>query len=972
MTAPTDPPISVLRAPAATARSNASDFRRVRAVLLALVGLVVVGLAGLAALDVLRSRERAEAEAMRQTQNLANTLEVHARGAFATAELAVATLAEALRPLLHGGGLPDDAGVRAQVESALRHTTVFRTLVVVDAAGRVRFDADPANSSVGLDVADREYFRFHRDNPGAGTHISPPLFSRVGRGWFVAVSRRLEDADGGFAGIVWAAIDLAYFDRFYATLDVGAHGTVTLWNRDGMVLARHPRDEALMADPGRHAGTVPRTTAGVAEATLIGPSGIDGQRRIVTIRAVEGYPLSVAVRLGEADYLATWRAGTAQRLFGLFCGVALMIGLTALLLRYLRRLQATAAALADSERRARAIFDSAFQFIGLLRPDGRLLAINAAGCALAGSAAEAMVGRLLWELPPWRRNPEGAQRLRRAVTEAAAGAFVRFEVQSHPHAGPQTLDFSIKPIRDDGGRVVMLIPEARDITERKRMEDSLRQSEARLRSYLDAAMEGIFVVDGGGRFAEANPAACAMLGLEREDVGAVRLADVLEDGRGPGGTTRDALAALDGGGRLHREVMLRRPDGDTLLCELSAVRLEGGGSLGVIRDVTARRQAEEALRASRARLAALIGALPDIAFIIDADGRYREVLAAGDGTALTAPSGELVDRRLEEVLPADVAARLRGAIRRTLESGTAQGVEYRLGGTSGGRWFEGRTAVLPADVAPCPAVLFLARDVTDRVLAAQRLAQAKEEAESASRTKSAFLATMSHELRTPLNAIIGFSEIMAHEVFGPIGNPRYAEYAGHIRISGTHLLDLINDVLDMSKLEAGRYALEERDLDLAAVLESGLAVAEAAAEQGRVALRLALPAVLPRLFADERAVRQVLLNLLSNAVKFTPPDGAVTIGAAVATDGGITVTVADTGIGIEPEALPRLTEPFQQADTSISRRFGGTGLGLAISRNLMELHGGRLTIASTAGAGTTVSMHFPPERTLAEAAAIPL
>ncbi|WP_029010321.1 PAS domain-containing protein [Azospirillum halopraeferens] len=969
MSVPADPPFSVLRAPATGGGANASDFGRFRFVVLVLVGLVIAGLTTLAAVDVLRGREQAQADAERQVQNLANTLEVHARGAFGTAELALAALAEAVRPFLRDGEVGDPAAVAAMVRRTQSQTSVIRVLGVADAGGRVRADGTETAAGIGLDVADRPYFAVHRDDPGSGVRISPPLLSRVGQGWFVAVSRRLEDDTGTFAGVVWAAIDLNYFEAFYSTLDIGREGTVTLWSRDGTALVRYPRDEGLLSDPVRYAAQVSAVVGGAPARTLVGPSAIDGRMRILGIRAVAGFPLAVAVRMGAEDYLAPWRAATAQRLMALAGVVTLVIGLTVVLLRFLGRLEATAGALQESERRARAIFDSAFQFIGLLTPDGRVLSMNHAAAAFAGVEPESLIGRAVWDLPHWRRNPDGAERLRRAVADAGGGAFTRFEVEARMPGGLCTLDISIKPVRDERGRVVQLISEARDITERKRMEDSLRRSEARLRSYLDAAMEGIFVVDGAGRFAEANPAARRMLGLAPDGPAAAGPADVVPAGHPMAAATAEAFAAVASDGRLRREVVLRHTCGDVLLCELSAVRLEGGGWLGVFRDVTARRRGEEALRASRARLRALIGALPDLAYIIDSDGLYREVLATGAAGDPADPAEPMVGRTLDEVLPADVAARILAVIRRTLDTGRPQVVEYCLNHGDGGLWYEGRTAVLPADVAPRPEVLFLARDVTDRVLAARSLARARDEAESASRAKSAFLATMSHELRTPLNAIIGFSEIMMHEVFGPIGNPRYGEYAGHIRVSGTHLLDLINDVLDMSKLEAGRYALDERPLDPAAVLESGLAVSAVPAERGRVALHLDLPDRLPRLLADERAVRQVLLNLLSNAVKFTPAGGRVTLGAAVAPDGGLAVTVADTGIGIGAEALRHVTEPFQQADASITRRFGGTGLGLAISRNLMELHGGRLTIASTPGEGTTVTMHFPPDRVMAEGVA---
>nr|WP_049961766.1 HAMP domain-containing sensor histidine kinase [Methylobacterium sp. B34] len=200
---------------------------------------------------------------------------------------------------------------------------------------------------------------------------------------------------------------------------------------------------------------------------------------------------------------------------------------------------------------------------------------------------------------------------------------------------------------------------------------------------------------------------------------------------------------------------------------------------------------------------------------------------------------------------------------------------------------------------------------------------------------------------------------MLHELFGSLGSPRYRDYVRHVQNRGGHLLDLINDVLDMSKLEAGRYTLDESWLEPADAIETCRALAAIPADAGGVTLEVDCPPCLPKLLADERALRQVLLNLLSNAVKFTPRGGRVTVSALREEDGGIAITVRDTGIGIPADALARILEPFQQADSSIPARFGGTGLGLSICRDLMALHGGGLSLDSEPGCGTAATIRFP-------------
>jgi two-component system cell cycle sensor histidine kinase PleC len=240
---------------------------------------------------------------------------------------------------------------------------------------------------------------------------------------------------------------------------------------------------------------------------------------------------------------------------------------------------------------------------------------------------------------------------------------------------------------------------------------------------------------------------------------------------------------------------------------------------------------------------------------------------------------------------------------------------------------------------------------------AEKYASEKTRAETANRSKSEFLANMSHELRTPLNAIIGFSEIMGSGLFGELGSPKYKEYAADIHASGTHLLELINDILDMSKIEAGRMTLETQDIEISDVVEESLRLVSGRADMANVTIENELPA-LPTVKADKRAVKQVLLNLLSNAVKFTPAGGSIYLRGSAA-DGFITLAVEDTGIGIPASALPKIGRPFEQVESQHSKTHKGTGLGLALSRSLVELHGGTLTIESTEGVGTKVSFTLP-------------
>ncbi|HEV2560892.1 MAG TPA: PAS domain-containing sensor histidine kinase [Rhizomicrobium sp.] len=282
-------------------------------------------------------------------------------------------------------------------------------------------------------------------------------------------------------------------------------------------------------------------------------------------------------------------------------------------------------------------------------------------------------------------------------------------------------------------------------------------------------------------------------------------------------------------------------------------------------------------------------------------------------------------------------------------------------------WIESKTRGFYDDNGELKNCITVSRDVSERKAQELIMRAAQERAEAANRAKSSFLANMSHELRTPLNAIIGFADVMRQKLFGPLGGPRYEEYASLIYDSGQLLLDLISDVLDMAKIEAGKFDLHYEQVNLRDTIDDCLRLVSDRAQKGNVGLTAEMPDTDTIIIADHRAIKQILLNLLSNAVKFTPKGGRVTISAASVED-CMRICVRDNGIGIPASELPRLGQPFAQISTDPVLTKNGTGLGLALVHALVAKHGGTTHIESAEGEGTSVSVVFPL-KPLARAAA---
>ncbi len=381
---------------------------------------------------------------------------------------------------------------------------------------------------------------------------------------------------------------------------------------------------------------------------------------------------------------------------------------------------------------------------------------------------------------------------------------------------------------------------------------------------------------------------------------------------------------------------------------------------GYMRDVTREKEAEDQVELLRSIVVRSTEAIivfetaaadPTAVTILYVNAKFEELF----GESATS----LIGQPIETLRPKDINGDGESLITQAMLRDDGVPVEYLTGGAgSQSFWVEARVETIQRFPDGRFRWVVISRDVSERRRAQDELLRAKEQAEAGSRAKTNFLANMSHELRTPLNAIIGFTDLIAHEVERTGWIPAYTDYLNDVSGSGHHLLELINTVLDLSKIEAGSLTLNIAPVDVRELVRTSLALISGLARDGGITLSVDIPVDCPEILGDFLKLKQVLLNILSNAVKFTPTGGAIATTTAF-DDTQVVITIADTGCGISEADLSKVMQPFVQADNSLSRRFEGSGLGLSIAQEFCELHGGNLSIDSVQGQGTTVQVVLP-------------
>ena len=913
-------------------------------------------------------------------------------------QLAAAELAEA-----RAAGTLDDSSTRALLRKQIETLPFLRALWVMDAAGRIVHDSDTGN--LGVDLADREYFQIYRRQPQTGFYLGPPVRSRTTDRWLISASRPLRAEDGTFQGVIVAALEPAYFDQLWRSIDLGPDSSVAMIRRDGTLMMRSPFDEADMGQTHAEPALVGAVQSGQRIGHFQTASAHDGVLRDFAFRALSA-DAGFAVVVGQSR----------DRMFGPWRNMALLASaiwgagsLTlALLCTYLARAWRRAA---DEEMRAQHLAERLTVATGVasigvwdwILPKDQWFATATCFTMLGDDPYTDQVSSNQWLARVHPADRDTVARISERVLEIGADDSYVYEARLRHEDGSyrwlQVLGRVVE--RDAQGRAARLMGVQSDVTERRALEDTLRRSEATLRATIEAIPDLLFELDLDGRYIDHHTMRPELLAAPPEQFLGKQVSEVLSPDAAA--VVMEALQeAHRTGHSVGRQILRSLPQGPrwfelSVACK-SMPADQAPHFIVLSRDVTARKETEDQLQRLNRTLRvisicnlALVETEDEEAYltevcraVVDAGG-YRMVWVgqaeqdAGKTVRCLAQAGDTKGYLQTVRISWDEALTIgRGPTGRTVRTGRTQINQNYLTNPSVAPWrraaqecgFQASIALPLTNSQRTFGALTIYAEEPDaysgrevelleelaRNLAfgieSLRARTQRDAAEGANRAKSAFLANMSHEIRTPMNAIIGLNYLMRRSGV----TPDQARQLDKIDAASHHLLSIINDVLDLSKIEAERVQLESTNFHLSAILDGVQSIIAESAHDKGLDIEVDADAVPPWLRGDPTRLRQALLNYASNAVKFTAT-GRIKLGAKLLEDRDgelrIRFSVEDSGIGVAPEQAGRLFQAFEQADDSTTRQYGGTGLGLAITRRLAGLMGGEVGVDSTPGVGST-------------------